>query len=633
MMPWLLFLLPLASGFVAAWGPRRRPWLALWASLMLAATFALAALTEPEASSRLAWGGGLVLQAQFTPLSHLVAMLVPAVGSAILVYAALHEHEAGLRRLVALMLAFVGAMELLVMAGDLLTLLIGWELVGACSWALIGHRWREPAPGPSANFAFLATRTGDLGLFVAAMAAFAGGGSFAFDALPSLSPALLALVAGGVLVSAAAKSGQVPFAPWLFRAMDGPTSVSALLHAATMVAAGAYLLARLQPMLSPIGWFGPTAIAIGLTTALAGGVVALLQPHAKKLLAASTSAHYGLMFVAVGAGYPLVAILHLLAHGFFKASLFLAAGIAGERAGDFQLRHMHFGRVLPVTAFASLLGTLALAGVPPLGGAWTKEQVVAAAGQHGSALALAVMVAGALSAAYAARFQVLAFGRGNEDRGGYRPGTIELGALLLLGLAGVALGLLWISGAPGWLATTLNRTLPPSRTSELLLSLVLVAVGLFAGALLARRPSLGTAGPVAGAADWLGLPAAIAALVTRPALALARLALLVDEQALDAPARAATLLGRSVAVFVAGLDDAIVDRGIRLTGRLADWLAGMSGRFGERITDALPDRTADTVGWSGRQAVRLQTGLSHHYYAAIAGGIAVIVALTFVGAR
>ncbi|BBC71686.1 NADH dehydrogenase [Altererythrobacter sp. B11] len=631
MTEWALFLLPLVGALLTFAEPKRRVWLGAGASLVLLGTLVLALLSDTGATSRIAWGGGLEMSATLTPLSRMVAILVPAVAFTVLTYATAHEKAAGLRRLIALMLAFVGGMELLVIAGDLLTVLIGWELVGACSWALIGHRWHEDAPGRSANFAFIATRTGDLGLFVAAMAAFAGSGSFDFAALSTLPSPLLALVAAGVLVSAAAKSGQVPFSPWLFRAMDGPTSVSALLHSATMVAAGAYLLARLEPVLAPVLWFGPTVIAIGLTTALAGGIVALMQPHAKKLLAASTSAHYGLMFVATGAGFPLVAILHLVAHGFFKALLFLAAGIAGERAGDFQLRHMGFARVLPVTAVASGIGALALAGVPPLGGGWTKEQVIGSAGDHGFALAVAVMLAGALSAAYAARFQLMVFGRKKGDGGAYLPNWAEKSAAVLLALASLLLGLLWLPGLPDAMAAKFDATLPPSRTSELLLSLLLVASGLALGTILAKRPTLGTQGISQSLAEWVGLPAAIRLAVTEPVLALARLAGKADERIVTALARGVTKLGRLGSASFAKADKALVDRGIILTGQFGEWLAQVSSSIGEAVVDALPERTGGAVSLGGRYSARLQTGMSHQYYVAIAGGIALIVALTFLG--
>ncbi|MGY8822312.1 MAG: proton-conducting transporter transmembrane domain-containing protein, partial [Pseudomonadales bacterium] len=147
-----------------------------------------------------------------------------------------------------------------------------------------------------------------------------------------------------ILLACAAKSAQLPFSPWLFAAMSGPTPVSALLHAATMVAAGVYLLIRLHQTLDAVAWFAPLAIGLGLATALAGGVVASLQGHAKKLLAASTSSHYGLMWLAVGAGYPGAALLHFVTHAFFKAGLFLAAGIAEHHVGSYSLGDMRLGR-------------------------------------------------------------------------------------------------------------------------------------------------------------------------------------------------------------------------------------------------------------------------------------------------
>lgn len=333
-MLWSLALTPVAAGAALLLGGlRSRLWLGATAGAALTLTLLLALFAAGFGwTGSLRWSEALRLSAELTPLSATVAVLVPAIALPVLVYAAAHEHRPGLPRLIALLLVFIGGMELLVIADDLLTLLIGWELVGACSWALISHRWRDVENPRSGLYAFVMTRFGDLGLFAAAMAAFAGAGTFAYDGLAGLQGPYLQVVAFGLLLSAAAKSGQVPFSPWLFRAMAGPTSVSALLHAATMVAAGAYLLIRLYPALSRAESFPQAVIAIGLLTALSGGLVAVLQNHAKKLLAASTSAHFGLMFVAVGSGYPGVALLHLVAHGGFKALMFLAAGVAGQRA-------------------------------------------------------------------------------------------------------------------------------------------------------------------------------------------------------------------------------------------------------------------------------------------------------------
>ena len=446
-MLWSVALVP-ALAAPALLLPGSRAPLGAAACSVLLVPLALAGLAAASGwTGTYAWSGALTLTAALTSVSAVVAVLVPAIALPVLLYAASHEAHEGLPRLLALMLVFVGGMELLVIADDFLTLLIGWEIVGACSWALIGHRWGEIEPPRAGIYAFVTTRLGDLGLFIAAFAAFAGAGFFAFDALPALSPAHLQVVAFGVLVSAAAKSGQLPFSPWLFRAMAGPTSVSALLHAATMVAAGAYLLARLGTALSPAADFSAAAVGIGLATALAGGTVAVLQLHAKKLLAASTSAQFGLMFAVVGAGWPGLAALHLVTHAGMKALLFLSVGVAEERAGTFSLDRMSLGRALPWSAGLALVGAMALAGLPPLGAAWTKDEIVAGVLEANVPAGAFVMLAGALSAAYAARFQTLAWFPAAEPPEGHVPGAAAITGMALLALGTVAASILWLPGA------------------------------------------------------------------------------------------------------------------------------------------------------------------------------------------
>lgn len=624
-MLWPLALLPalIGAGVIFAGAGRSRVVLGGVVAAVLAATLALAAAAVAGGwTGTLPWNKALRLTAALTPTSAAVAMLVPVIALPILVYASAHEHRPGLSRLIGLLLVFVGGMELLVIADDLLTLLIGWELVGACSWALIGHDWRVRDNPRSGLYAFVVTRFGDLGLFAAAMALYAGTGGFGYDRLADLEGPLLHVAAFGVLLSAAAKSGQVPFAPWLFRAMAGPTSVSALLHAATMVAAGAYLLARLQPELSAAaGWSG-TVIGIGLATALAGGVVACLQPHAKKLLAASTSAHYGLMFVAVGAGYPAVAVLHLIAHAAFKALLFLAAGSAGEQAETFALHRLGMGRVLPVMAVLSAVGALALAGVPPLGAGFTKEAVVTAAGHLSPWLAGGVMLAGALSAAYAARFHLLAYGRSREaPEAPPQPWTERAAAGVLAALT-LGLSVFWLPG--------LRPDTPHAPPWEVIVSVLLIGLGLLVGTVLARRyPQAGTAGAPARAAEWLGLPALLRDSVARPFERLSAFAGTVDDRVIDALPRLVARQGRWLAGFIGRGDRRVVDAGVRATARFGEWLAGVGDRIGEAVTDGLPEGTARLVSFSGADARRLQTGMSHHYYALLAGG-AVLVIVTII---
>ncbi|MGH2601645.1 MAG: proton-conducting transporter membrane subunit, partial [Dehalococcoidia bacterium] len=275
---------------------------------------AWAAFTEPTFSWH--WSPRIELRLAVEDFGRVMVVLVPLIAAPIVAYAAATEGEGRLRLLV-LMLAFVSAMLLLVSAADFLTLLFAWELVGFVSWALIGHRWRDPHAVRSAAQAFVTTRIGDIGLYVAAGMTFVATGSFAFAGLPRADSVALGVVAAGVLVAAAAKSAQLPFSPWLFAAMAGPTPVSALLHSATLVAAGTYLLIRLAPALAPVWWFLPALALVGIATAVAGGIVAFIQTDIKRALAASTSAQYGLMFVAVGAGSAAAGAAHLVAHAAF----------------------------------------------------------------------------------------------------------------------------------------------------------------------------------------------------------------------------------------------------------------------------------------------------------------------------
>lgn len=632
---WLLPLVPmLATPALAALRPAGRAVPGALAITTLALTLVLALLAAAGGwSATLEWIGPLQLRAVILPSSGVMTTLVAEVALAVVTYAAWHEEERGLVRLLALLLFFAGAMELLVVADDLLTLLVGWELVGACSWALIGHEWRAIEAPRSGLFAFLATRLGGLGLFLAAMAAFAGGGSFAFEDLARLDAPWRAWVAAGVLLSAAAKSGQVPFSPWLFRAMAGPPSVSALLHAATMVAAGAWLLVRLQPALADVPWFGPAAMVVGVLTALAGGVVALLQCHAKKLLAGSTSAQFGLMFAAVGAGYPGIALLHLVAHALFKAPLFLAIGIAGERSGGYALASMRLGRALPVVAALAGVAALSLAGVPPLGAAWSKEQVVAAAMQAAPWAGFAVLLAGGLSAAYAARLHQAAFaGRDETDLPARRrepPRVAETTAIAALALATLALTLLWVPAARALVLEHLHAVAIHPPGWEAAASLLAVALGLYAGLTLARRmPELGEAGTLAAASDWLGLPWVIDRGITGPVRRLALLLARADVAIARLPEAIARAV-RGVSPALASLDQSLIDRAVRETATASTGLARLGEYFGEALADGLARAPAWLARSAGRDVRPLQSGMSHQYFAGMAAAAVLLLAVLY----
>jgi NADH:ubiquinone oxidoreductase subunit 5 (subunit L)/multisubunit Na+/H+ antiporter MnhA subunit len=535
------------------------------------------------------------------------------------------------------MVAFVGAMELLVVAADFLTLLIAWELVGAFSWVLIGHTWREAGSVRSAAHAFVTTRFGDLGLYLAAGIAFAATGSLSFASLDRAGDTSLAVVAGGVLLAAAAKSAQVPFSPWLFSAMAGPTPVSALLHSATMVAAGAYILVRLAPSFESVSWFGSAVVTVGVTTALAGGVVAATQSHIKRALAGSTSAQYGLMFVAAGAGSTAAAGAHLVTHAAFKSLLFLAAGVAVQATGSNEMRDMQLGDRLRNVAILAAVGTLALAAVPPLGGAWTKEEVLASAVHDSALVGIAVFVAGWLSALYAGRWQLLVYGpsQARGDNSHYRPGRTEMASLSVLAAASVVLGLLWLPGAEGAVEDAAGGSLVGSQLWEFGMTLLLI---LLAAAVVAalhrsgRLPTLGLPGSwVTFAANWWGLPIAAKALVVDPVLALSRFLARVDDVVIDAGVRAAAAAAGFFSRVLAWRGEFTIDGLVRAVAASTFLAARGSRSTDERGIDGAVEGLASAIGIAGRKSRSFQTGLSHNYYVVVAVGLAVLAGVLAFG--
>jgi len=657
-----LLLLAPVLGAASVLGLRRKPTHADVAAVAAAgATLAagvVAALQEPTLAWR--WSDALELGVAVDGFARVMVVLVPVVATPVLAYAAATVRD-GRARLLALLLAFVAAMELLVVASDLLTLLFAWELVGAFSWALIGHGWRERANGASAAQAFVTTRVGDLGLYLAVGMTFAATGGVGYDDLAAVDGTRRDVLAAGVLVAAAAKSAQLPFSPWLFSAMAGPTPVSALLHSATLVSAGAYLLIRVEPLLEPAAWFLPAVAGIGLATALAGGVTAVVQSQAKRVLAASTSAQYGLMFVAVGAGSSAAAGAQLVTHAAFKSLLFLGAGVAISAVGTGDLGGMRLGRVLPRVAGLSLVGAAALAAIPPLGGAWSKQEIGAAAGHRSAWLLLGVLAAGALSVAYAFRYQLLAFGRDRADDGrtatlARRPTATEGWSLGVLAAVTVALSGLWLPGAGGFLERATGSELYGAPPWELAVTAGLTAA-VAAGVLTAWRTGrLAAPAPqrsTAVVADWYGLARLSRVAVVDSTLALSRGLARVDDRVVDAGVRGAERLARglsrlawrraewSLDALVRGVggavglgargtrvaDERTVDGTIRALAALTLRGADASRSTDDRVVDGAVEGSAWLVGVGGHASRKLQTGQSHHYYVIVAVGSVVAATL------
>ena len=324
----------------------------------------------------------------------------------------------------ALLNLFTASMLLLVVADNTLMLLVAWELVGVCSFVLIGHWWEEKPNSDAAVKAFLTTRTGDVGLMIGVIVLFFAAGTFNIAVINAkaldggIGHTLLVVSAACLLIGIIGKSGQFPLHTWLPDAMAGPTPVSALIHAATMVVAGVYLGARLYPVFFrgfSIGDGGLNAMAlIGGVTIIIGAVLAFVQRDIKKVLAYSTISQLGYMVMALGVGAWVAAIFHLFTHAFFKSLLFLGAGSVSESGShhSFDMKGDMGGlrKYMPITFTTFVIGSLALAGIFPLAGFWSKDEILVTAGQTGFDAFLYVGLIGAfLTAAYMTRCVYLTF--------------------------------------------------------------------------------------------------------------------------------------------------------------------------------------------------------------------------------
>lgn len=510
---------------------------------------------------------------------------------------------------------FVAAACLTVLATSLPALLLGWEVMGATSCALVALHWREGRHVASGTTAFLTTRAADLGLYVAAGAALAGGAGLALDGLAATSPGWRHVAAAGLLVAALGKAAQLPFSFWLDRAMDGPAPVSALLHSAAMVALGGYLALRVAPLLSATGWADDAAAWTGACTAVLLGAVALVQTDLKRALAASTAAQLGFVVAAAGvAGGVTAGTAHLLGHAGVKAALFLAAGVWLQAHRTRDLAELAGAlRRSRVLAAAVVLALLALAGLPPLALWATKDLVLAGALHHSVALYAVLLVAAALSSAYAVRLLVLLARPAPHLAREARPvGGATVPAVLVLSLGGLAGGLL----AGPAVAETLARTTSAGLVHPTLLELVASAAVAFAAAgataaLVLRR---GTRAPGAArlrSPGW-GLEPLVHRLLVQPTAHLAATLDRVDAR-LDrltlAAVTATTALAGSVRRADARLDR-LTGASASITGVLARWTrrADVSG------VDAVVRAVAHGAQRAARAALSPQTGQVHHYY-------------------
>lgn len=434
-------------------------------------------------------------------LSVCFVLLITGVGTLIHIYSiAYMDHDKDRRRFFAYLNLFIAAMLLLVLGDSYLNLYVGWEGVGLASYLLIGFWNQNPAYAVAAKKAFIANRVGDVGLSLAIMISFAQFGTVSFAGVKAgashASPAALTAIGAMLLLAAAGKSAQFPLQSWLGDAMAGPTPVSALIHAATMVTAGVYLITRSNFIFDASSTARILVVTVGVITLLFGAIVGTAKDDIKKALAASTMSQIGYMILATGlgpVGYAF-AIMHLLTHGFFKAGMFLGAGSVMHGMDD-EVNMRKYGglaKFMPITAVTFGLGYLAILGVPPFAGFYSKDKIIETAfnqgGGKGIILGGAALLGAAITAFYMTRVVVLTFAGARRWKDGSHPhesSVLMWGPMVVLAIGSVASGFLLSAGSAlvNWLQPVVNASnavggkelMKPLVVS--LLALVVVVIG------------------------------------------------------------------------------------------------------------------------------------------------------------
>jgi NADH-quinone oxidoreductase subunit L len=459
---------------------------------------------------------------QLDQLSIVFVLLITGVGSLIHLYSVGYmAHDERRRRFFGYLNLFLAAMLLLVLADNYLLLYVGWEGVGLASYLLIGFWQHKPSAATAAKKAFLVNRVGDIGLSVAIMLMFSTFGSFAFGPVfataSKASQGVLTGIALMLLLAACGKSAQVPLQSWLGDAMEGPTPVSALIHAATMVTAGVYLITRSSAIFD----LAPTAqlatVCVGAVTLLFGAIVGCAKDDIKKALAGSTMSQIGYMVMAAGLG-PIgyvFAIMHLVTHGFFKAGLFLGAGSVMHGMNDEVDMRKYGGlwRYLPLTFGTFGLGYLAIIGFPGLSGYYSKDKIIEAAFGHGGTegwiLGSAALVGAAVTAFYMTRVMLMTFlgqkrwvpdAEGHEPHPHESPKTMVV-PMVVLAFGSVFAGFLfnWNNSFVNWLTPVTGHeegNSPLSATTVSAITMAVIVLGVLVSWLMYGRQPVPATPPV-----------------------------------------------------------------------------------------------------------------------------------------
>ena len=496
-------------------------------------------------------------------LSICFVLLITGVGTLIHIYSISYmSHDLDRRRFFAYLNLFIAAMLLLVLGDSYLNLYVGWEGVGLASYLLIGFWNQKPTYATAAKKAFVMNRVGDLGLSLAIMIAFASMGTVSFAGIEEVAPktSTTTLTAIGImlLIAAAGKSAQFPLQAWLGDAMAGPTPVSALIHAATMVTAGVYLITRSNFIFDAAPTAQLLVVIVGAITLLFGAVIGTAKDDIKKALAASTMSQIGYMTLAAGlgpVGYAF-AIMHLLTHGFFKAGMFLGAGSVMHGMND-EVNMRKYGalrKFMPITFITFGLGYLAIIGIPPFAGFYSKDMIIETAlnagGIKGILLGSAALFGAGLTAFYMTRVMILTFTgtkRWDDDAHPHESPILMWLPMAILAIGSVVSGFLFTRGDAlvHWLEPVVaahehgehSELLPPIVVSGIALTIVLIGISI-AVMMYVRRPVENVAPEDVSALTKivrqdLLQDAANEAIFMRPGQALTKTLIAVDEKVID----------------------------------------------------------------------------------------------------
>ncbi|RLV56402.1 NADH-quinone oxidoreductase subunit L [Aeromicrobium phragmitis] len=612
-LSWLLIAIPLAgAALLLLWGQRSDAFGHLIATAASAAAFVLGLVMFVELLGREAddrsvtstlgtWIETARFHVEFAftvdQLSSLFVLLITGVGTLIHVYSIGYmAHDERRRRFFAYLNLFVAAMLTLVLAADYLVLFLGWEGVGLASYLLIGFWQHKPSAAAAANKAFIMNRIGDVGMVIAIMTMFATFGTTSIAAVNGAVGDVSATTATALglllLLGACGKSAQVPLQAWLLDAMEGPTPVSALIHAATMVTAGVYLVVRSAGIYDASEVARTFVIVVGLVTLLVGAWIGCAKDDIKKVLAGSTMSQIGYMMLAAGlgpAGYAF-AIFHLLTHGFFKANMFLGAGSV-MHAMDDDVDMRHYGalrRAMPITFATFGLGYLAIIGFPGMSGFFSKDKIIEAALAHNLWIGLGAMIGAAITAFYMTRLMMMTF-----------------------------------FGERRWRDRVHPHESPSVMTVPLI---VLAALSVLGGALYLGNWIGDWLEPVAGHAEHHELPAPVIVIqLAVVALVAAGVALAVwlfrsdvpDTAPADTDVSILTRAGRHE-IYTNEVNGVLAVFPVRYLTRFLVWLDA-------RGIDGLVTGTADRIGEASQGLRATQTGYVRSYALGIFGGALVVV--------